>query len=65
LALKCLQQIESYQTLDVLAAAHAEAGEYESAVKRQKQAVAQAPGEAKTSLESRLEQYNNRQPHRR
>jgi tetratricopeptide (TPR) repeat protein len=65
LALKCLQQVESYQTLDILAAAYAEAGEYESAVKRQKQAVAQAPGEAKTSLESRLEQYNNRQPHRR
>jgi Flp pilus assembly protein TadD len=51
--------------IDTLAAACAESGDFEEAVKRQQQAIDLLDKEAdKTSYEIRLNQYKNRQPYR-
>jgi serine/threonine-protein kinase len=50
--------------LDTLAAAYAEAGDFDSAVKWQTRAIERAPDNKKDNLPSRLELYQQRQPYR-
>jgi hypothetical protein len=51
--------------LDTLAAAHAEAGDYDAAVKRQAEAIALVgDGPKKADFQSRLELYRDRKPYR-
>ncbi len=64
LAAQCVNQDKNYQTLNVLAAAHAEAGDFKSAVERQKQSIRQAPQHALSGLRTRLELYEQRLPYR-
>ena len=51
--------------LDTLAAAHAEAGHFDEAVKLQQQAVALAPNDNKADFESRLKLFQAGQPYRK
>lgn len=53
-----------HNELDTLAAAHAEAGNFDEAVKLQQQAVALAPNDNKTDFESRLKLFQAGQPYR-
>jgi len=50
--------------LDTLAAAHAEAGDFEEAVKRATQAIELADEDSRTPIEARLELYNAGRPFR-
>ena len=51
-------------SLDTLAAAYAEVGEFEKVVQWQKQAVKFTPANAKTSLHARLSLYRSNKPFR-
>jgi tetratricopeptide (TPR) repeat protein len=53
-----------YLALDVLAAAHANAGEFDKAIDAQLRAMQAAPAEAVTPMRARLELYENRKPYR-
>lgn len=50
--------------LDTLAAAHAEAGDFEKAVKRATQAIKLADDDSRTAIEARLALYSSRKPFR-
>lgn len=52
-----LTEFSNARFLDTLAAAHAEAGDFEEAVKRAKQAIEFADENSRTPIESRLELY--------
>jgi tetratricopeptide (TPR) repeat protein len=52
-----------YACLDTLAAAHAEAGEFEKAAEIQQQAIDHAPPTGIASMKSRLELYKSRKPY--
>jgi tetratricopeptide (TPR) repeat protein len=53
-----------YLTLDALAAAHANASEFDKAVAIQQQAISAAPADAARAMQARLELYQQRQPFR-
>ncbi len=55
---------ENLDVLSVLAAAHAEGGDYPLAIKHQDRAVTLAPEEHKTEMTRRLELYRKSQPYR-
>ncbi|MEQ9407551.1 MAG: tetratricopeptide repeat protein [Fuerstiella sp.] len=62
LARHCVARDRNYHTLEILAAALAETGDFESALKYQQQAIEQAPENASNILRSRLEQYRKNRP---
>jgi Flp pilus assembly protein TadD len=51
--------------LDTLAAAHAQAGQFESAIQRAEEVMELASPELKADVLARLEQYRDRRPYRR
>ena len=51
-------------TLESVAGAHAEAGEFQEAIKRQKQAIEVAPDHIKDEFRTRLELYEANKPYR-
>ena len=59
-----LTEFKNHGCLDTLAAAHAEVGDFEAAVKRQKQAIELAPEEDRAEFEAHLELYENKTPYR-
>ena len=50
--------------LDTLAAAYAEAGDFDKAVEWQQKGIALAPAEKKADFESRLKLYQEKKPYR-
>ena len=59
-----LSQWSYYGALDTLAAAYAEVGRFEDAIRWQKRALAYAPEENKAELERRLQLYERGKPYR-
>ena len=59
-----LTEWNSYEHLDTLAAAYAEAGDFDKAVQWQIKAIKEAPREEKPNLRDRLAQYQQGQPYR-
>ncbi|MEC8337964.1 MAG: tetratricopeptide repeat protein [Planctomycetota bacterium] len=59
-----LSQWSYYGALDTLAAAYAEVGRFEDAVRWQKKAIAYAPEEEKNELQQRLKIYEEGKPYR-
>ncbi len=59
-----LSQWSYYGALDTLAAAYAEVGRFEDAIRWQKRAIAYAPEENKPELQQRLDLYEKKQPYR-
>lgn len=55
---------DDYLALDALAAAHANAGEFDKAIENQRQAIKNAPADAAESMQSRLNLYEQHQPYR-
>jgi tetratricopeptide (TPR) repeat protein len=55
---------DDYLTLDVLAAAHANAGEFDKAIAVEEQAINAAPADAVPSMRARLNLYEHRRPYR-
>jgi tetratricopeptide (TPR) repeat protein len=55
---------DDYLALDALAAAHANAGEFDKAIETQRQAIDNAPVDAAAPMQSRLHIYKQRQPYR-
>ncbi|MCI0333501.1 MAG: tetratricopeptide repeat protein [Planctomycetes bacterium] len=53
-----------FLALDVIAAAHANAGDFDSAVQAEQQAIQSAPPAAAEPLQARLRLYQQRQPYR-
>jgi hypothetical protein len=53
-----------YLSHDVLAAAHANAGEFENAINAQEQAIKAAPPDALPPMRARLALYQHRRPYR-
>ncbi len=66
LATKACQRADwdSYASIDTLAAAHAEAGNFDEAVRRQKKALELAPPAAKKKMVERLALYESHKPYR-
>jgi Flp pilus assembly protein TadD len=54
----------AWNTLDTLAAAHAEAGDFDNAVKYAKQALSLAPADKKREIQERLDGYLDEKPWR-
>jgi hypothetical protein len=48
--------------IDTLSAAHAEAGDFDSAIKTAEKALVVAPAEERASVESNIRAYRNKQP---
>ena len=59
-----LAQWQQPQWLSVLAAAHAESGDYESALKWQQECLAQCSADERPSLQAQWDGYRARQPYR-
>jgi tetratricopeptide (TPR) repeat protein len=59
-----LTQWKSFENIDTLAAASAEAGDFDAAVKWENQAIAMAPEKEKGGLRSRIKLYQERKPYR-
>jgi tetratricopeptide (TPR) repeat protein len=59
-----LAPANDYLTLDTLAAAHASTGQFDKAIEIQQKALANAPSEAASSLQQRLDLYRNGRPYR-
>ena len=59
-----LTDYENHEYLSTLAAAYAEAGDYESAIKWQRKSVVIAPEEAKEEARERLKKYQQGEPYR-
>jgi len=59
-----LTQWENYATIDTLAAAHAEVGNYDEAVRWQKKALELAPPASKKRMADRLALYHSHKPYR-
>jgi len=55
---------DDYLALDALAAAHANAGEFDKAIETQRQAISNAPADAAEPMQSRLNLYEQHQPYR-
>jgi tetratricopeptide (TPR) repeat protein len=54
----------SFSEMDTLAAAYAESGDFDEAVKQQEKALSLAPAEYRSDVESRLALYRERKPYR-
>jgi tetratricopeptide (TPR) repeat protein len=59
-----LSKFKHFEHLDTLAAAHAECGEFEEAIRRQTTAIELAPDHRKEEFRKRLELYGDAQPYR-
>ena len=59
-----LTDYKNHEYLGTLAAAYAEAGDYETAIKWQNQAVEIAPEDAKKQAQEQLRKYRQREPYR-
>ncbi len=59
-----MSKSKRHDILDTLAAAYAETGQYEKAVKWQRKAIDQAPEDAKKALTERLRIYQSHKPYR-
>lgn len=59
-----MSQWKETGSLDTLAAAHAEAGDFAAAIRRQSEAIELAPAQARTELQLRLDLYQAGKPYR-
>jgi Flp pilus assembly protein TadD len=60
-----LRALEVFQTLDTLASAHAEAGDFDKAIATQQEAIRLAPEQQRAELKERLELYKGGKAYRR